>query len=56
MNGETGRVGSDVASPAVGLTGFFKRLAQYYSEFLSTDSSGSAYRAAGLRRRTPRGG
>ena len=34
---ETGSTLSGVALPVAGLTGFFKRLAQYYSEFLSTD-------------------
>ena len=37
MNKETGSIVSDAALPVSGLTGFFKRLAQYYSEFLSTD-------------------
>lgn len=37
MNREMRGATAGVASSAAGLTGFFKRLAQYYSEFLSTD-------------------
>lgn len=37
MNEQMADITAGVAPPATGLTGFFKRLAQYYSEFLSTD-------------------
>src|SRR5262249_45687927 len=37
MNDNTAAFGSGGASAPAGLSGFFKRLAQYYCEFLSTD-------------------
>src|SRR5690349_14287493 len=37
MDDKTAELGSRVVSADAGLTGFFKRLAQYYCEFLSTD-------------------
>jgi hypothetical protein len=42
--------------PAKGLTGFFKRLAQYYAEFLSTDFKKQRLPAAVLRTLTHRDG
>jgi hypothetical protein len=37
MASDSTTLGAGGAAPAKGLTGFFKRLAQYYAEFLSTD-------------------